>query len=305
MSTKKSFVWKYFTKLNKNEVSCNLCQLEGERKVLQSGQSTTPMRNHLQSKHGIIEQRESTDDGDTRNEPTQPQPSTSDASGSGAQKRAFVSGTQTQLSKYFKVQGSLGEYLAKWASKNNFTVKGIVSCTELATFLAARNLTMPKSEETVWKYIESFYDAAFANQSGVIKEKLAKGAKFSISLDEWTDINMRRFMIIFLHDKEKAFNLGLVAIPPGHATTDVLKDLVIERLKIVEVNVDPTKPIDLVASTTDGDSTVVKIAAEMGITSKKCVNHAFHLAGTDVVYKMVKRIPRPGKKVCWTIDADT
>lgn len=147
-------------------------------------------------------------------------------------------------------------------------------------------MVMPKSQETVWKHIESFYEAKFEEQKTIITEKKSKGMKFSVSLDEWTDINGRRFVIIFLHDCKEVFNLGLIPIPPGHCTTKVLTDIVQQHLKTV--GLDPTS--DVVASTTDGASTVVKVASELEVTGKMCDNHAFHLAVTDVVYNKIKPV---------------
>lgn len=272
MSAKKSFVWKYFTKLNKFQASCGICKSEGLNKILQHNQSTTPLISHLQSQHQITQ------------------------TSSGSAIETGIKQTQSSsspLQKYFKVQDTLGGFLAKWAAKNHMSVAGIVGCDELASFLSGRNMTMPRSTETAWKHIESFFESTFAQQNDRIRAKVQKGVHFSISLDEWTDINFKRFVIIFLHDSSEAFNLGLLPIPAGSCTTEVLTKQVIDCLQAEGVN----PATDVVASTTDGAKTVVNIAQALKVTGQQCINHAIHLAVTDVIYKKVKRQAKAGKNL--------
>lgn len=85
-------------------------------------------------------------------------------------------------------------------------------CDELKVFLSSRNLRMPKSGDTIWKLIKKFYDAKFEQQKEKTKKKRDNGVKFSLCVDEWTDIVSKEFLSVCLHDDEETFNLGLVAI---------------------------------------------------------------------------------------------
>lgn len=123
MSGKKSFVGKFFTKLNKNQVSCKVCEHEKLHTILQSCQSTTPMRNHLQSKHGITEEKEIAAAAATSNG-TSNQPSASASNSTETLKRQLSPPPkvkQSQLSKFFKSEGSLDYYLlGKVGSQKSF-----------------------------------------------------------------------------------------------------------------------------------------------------------------------------------------
>lgn len=266
MAPKKSFVWLHFASVSKKEVVCNICHAV----LARVDQSTTSMATHLRTQHNIVPG----DDGTA----------SVSAGGSGTQKRAAAFGTPS-VNKFFKAQESLSEYLAKWTAKNNFTVAGIIGCAELSKFLATRNMSMPKSRETVWKHVEKFYEEKFGEQTKKIEAKVAKKVKFSISLDEWTDNTMKRYLKLFLHDHEEVFSLGLVPIPKGHCTSEVLEVIVRERLQLVGVDLSSS----VVASTSDGDTTVKKLAELLQLPKQLCVNHGIHLAVTDVVYKKTNK----------------
>lgn len=272
MSAKTSFVWTYFTSLSKFEVSCDVCKENGrETKLKRSGNSTSSMSSHLKSQHNITE------------------PTKEEQAAFTAKRKQ----SQPSVNKYFKSELSLGGYLAKWAAKDNFSVKGIIGCNELRIFLTSRNMTMPKSGETVWKLIEGFYQENFDKQTEELKGMIQRGSKFSISIDEWTDLNQRRYLMLFAHDSEHSYNLGLIPIPPGNATEEVLHELIVARIAVV--GIDPQ--VDLVGCSSDAASTMPKLTKHLQITGQLCVNHCFHLAVTDVVYRKIKKTDHKGEKL--------
>lgn len=141
-------------------------------KILQTGTSTTPMAKHLLNIHKIS----GADEDASAAAGSSVGPSSSTSTSYGPVKRQFEEElSQQKLTKFFKSTDSLQYYLAKWAAMNNFSVAGIVACDELAAYLTTRNMSMPKSTETVWKHIESFHELHLGLQNDKIAEKVSKG----------------------------------------------------------------------------------------------------------------------------------
>ena len=66
---------------------------------------------------------------------------------------------------------SLNEIMAKCATKDGFSIKGITSSEAIRGFVASRNYKMPKSETTVMKYIMDFYKEKRRINGVVIRAK--------------------------------------------------------------------------------------------------------------------------------------
>jgi hypothetical protein len=75
----------------------------------------------------------------------------------------------------------------------------------------ARGYTMPKSETTVANLIISFYDIKKQELCDKISVMKNSGAKFSITVDEWTDIAMNRYLNFTLQN-QISYWLGLFKI---------------------------------------------------------------------------------------------
>lgn len=105
--------------------------------------------------------------------------------------------------------------------------------------------------------------------------------KFSITVDEWTDVCTTRYLNVTAHvlkteGKEFVFDtfvLGLVEIT-GKADAVKIKNLVENKLS--EFNIDIKN--DVIASTHDGASIMNKYGNELGVLNQLCQNHALHLA---------------------------
>lgn len=259
MSSKKSEVWKYFTKKEKSESVCNICKSIIQR----PGSNTTGMINHLKL-HSISLQKRNL--GDTNE---------TDASSS-KNTKSVGNGIINFISRE-----SLNEILAKCATKDGFSIKGITSSEAIRGFVASRNYKMPKSETTVMKYIMDFYKEKKEELMASLLEQKKSGERFSITVDEWSDINVRRFMNITLHSATKPpVVLGLSAII-GSCDSNATIDLVKAKLKDYGIEMDN----DIVGSTHDGASVMVKYGKNILPFSQLCYNHAIHLAVLDVFYK--------------------
>lgn len=262
---KTSFVWQYFTEQEKNIAKCNVCNKDIQR--IRSG--TSSMQNHLSSQHNIEDPTKGKD---------QSSQITDTAHNVGPSLKRNFDGSRKITS--FIVRQSLQEVLAECAAKDGFSVAGIANSSAIRGYVCQKGYEMPKSEQTIWEMILSFHRLKFNELKADINSKLTKDTRFSISLDEWTDLTSRRYLMINLHDSEGSYNLGLKAIPSGHCTSDVIHGLVISGLADVGLNLKK----HIVASTSDGASVMAKYGRLAGVITQFCINHGIHLSVTEILY---------------------
>ena len=255
MSAKKSFVWEYFKGFSADSGKCLRCN----EVIIRKSGSTTAMASHLASKHKITKPLE-----DNREDPI-------------AKKRKITNQT---INNFLKKE-SAEEIIAKCAATNGFSIAGIIKCEPIKGFLRDRGYEMPRSEKTAWNMIEKIYLEKYNEQKDKINEKIINGERFSLSLDEWTDITSKRHVVINLHSHNSSFNLGLRSIPPGSCKSEVLETIVKQTLQ--ESRVDLQNQI--VGVTCDGAAVMVKFGNLLQVNVQLCLNHAVHLAVTDVLYK--------------------
>lgn len=114
-----------------------------------------------------------------------------------------------------------------------------------------------------------------------ISSRLNAGSRFSLSLDEYTSLNNRRYLNINVHTNYGTFwNLGMVNIN-GALPADVAVQAV--QNKLDEFNISLEKHI--VACVTDGASVMVKFGKLIDCEHQLCFAHGIHLAVCDVLYK--------------------
>ena len=87
---------------------------------------------------------------------------------------------------------------------------------------------MPKSQNTVAKLIITFYEIRKQELCDKISFLKKCGEKFSITVDEWTDI--KRYISVTVHNKV-AYRLGLVKID-GSCDASTTEELVKQKLMV-------------------------------------------------------------------------
>jgi hypothetical protein len=106
--------------------------------------------------------------------------------------------------------------------------------------------------------------------------------KFSITVDEWTDISMKRYINVTLHHNNVCYRLGLLKIG---GSCDAFKTTELVEQKLAEFGLTFK---DVVASTHDGAAVMQKYGRIISSESQLRHNHGIHLAITDVLYKKVR-----------------
>ena len=254
-----SKVWEYFQKKNKNEATCAYCGANFQIK----NYGTSSLIKHLHV-HGIVlSDKRSLDS-------SEPGP-------------AKIRKTSSSITSFI-TRESRPLLLAKCAAKDGFSVNQIISSDACKAYLTSRNYQMPLSRTTVWNEIETYYYQVLENFKGFVLESKANGRKFSLLIDEWTDISSQRYLNITLHNGIKAFQYCLAPIGHGSCDSNRLREIVLDKLR--EVGIDAVK--DVVASTHDGASTMRKYGSLMPFEQQLCLNHALNLAIVDVLYKVTR-----------------
>lgn len=250
---KKSEVWNHFTKKNKDNAVCNICG----HNIGCRGSSTTAMANHLSKKHSIPIKRT------VENNP---------------EKQISVE-YRSSLLKFLK-KVSLNAILSKCAAEDGLSIRQIKNSTAINEYVSFKGHKMPKSESTIMKLILQYHDEKRRELINFFESECLNGKRFSITVDEWCDRNIKRYLNVTVHCGQEPYVLGLVEII-GSCDALQLKSAVEEKL--LEYGLNFNKHI--VASTHDGASVMQKYGRNITSESQLCHNHGIHLSIIDVLYQ--------------------
>lgn len=262
-----SLAWQYYERMEGNEsAKCNKCSA-----IIQcKGKSTSGLIRHLKNAHKFDEE-------------TMKRPSTTELEN--VNKKKYV---QHKID-VFLVKETREEIVAKLASVDGLSAYTIANSKFIRRSLAEKKMLLPSTPSQVMNMVHKQYDIAKERVMQVIAEKVKKGERFSISLDEYTSLRNRRYVNINLHALGVFWNLGMVRII-GSLPADKTVELVEKKLSDFNVNMKN----DVIASVTDGASVMVKFGKISHSEHQQCFAHGLHLAVCDVLYKkLASRIEIP------------
>lgn len=269
-----SEVWKYFKKKGPEKAQCNRCPKELSCK----GSSTSGLARHLTTVHGInIKYR--SDEESSQASTSASLPATGTSTSPPPEKKAPMK--QTSLDQHIKMPNTIGEVVSKLAASDGISIRAITNSDVIRGYVTKDGLKMPKCESDVMKLIMAFAEEKREEIIATMKKYVDNNGRFSITLDEWTSIRNRRYFNINLHGKDgKVYNLGLTFIPGkcGAPETRIIVDTVLADFNINFEH-------DIVAATSDGPNVMKKFGRESPAEMVLCMNHAIHLAVTDVLYR--------------------
>lgn len=250
---KKSTVWNYFTKKDQNFASCNYNECNQKISVQQGNTST--MRRHLLSIHNI----------DVEKDEYEKAPK------------------HSKMLDNFLVKTSLEEIVSKMAAVDGFSIRKITQSEFIRQSLSLRGMKLPADEKSVMALVHKFMQKVKQQVIKDFQQDLSESKKFSITLDEWTSVGNRRFLNINLHTVSlKCINLGVVRIL-GSCDAMKMIQLVEEHLKSFGLSFKH----DIVASTGDGASVMIKFGRESFAIYQICLDHGLHLAVTKTFYEEI------------------
>ena len=120
-------------------------------------------------------------------------------------------------------------------------------------------------------------------------ESLAYRVRYSLTLDEYTSVQNKRYLNINIHDEIVHWSLGLIEVNSKFGAEQCAA-VVNSCLNKFGLNLDKA----IVGCTTDGASMMVKFGRENLFEQQQCIAHAIHLAVVDTFYvtKRDRTIPQ-------------
>ncbi|KAJ2941580.1 hypothetical protein O0L34_g14633 [Tuta absoluta] len=196
-------------------------------------------------------------------------------------KKRKASLIQTSIDKHVNKPRSVNEMVSRLAASDGISIRTITNSEVIRGFVSQAGLNIPKCESQVMKMIVDYAEEKRQEISAILNKYVKNHGRLSITLDEWTSIRNRRYFNINLHGGNgKVYNLGLTYIPGkcGSSETRTIVDTVLKEFGI-------SFKRDIVATTSDGPNVMKKFGRESPAKMVLCMNHAIHLAVTDVLYR--------------------
>ncbi|KAJ2946728.1 hypothetical protein O0L34_g12787 [Tuta absoluta] len=281
-SRSSSEVWNHFKKKGLDKAQCNRCP-----KILCcKGSSTSGLARHLLMVHNINikeqfdQSNDETSSKTTSNSASSPTPGSSKSLPQPSKKRK-ASLIQTSIDKHVNKPRSVNEMVSRLAASDGISIRTITNSEVIRGFVSQASLNIPKCESQVMKMIVDYAEEKRQEISAILNKYVKNHGRLSITLDEWTSIRNRRYFNINLHGGNgKVYNLGLTYIPGkcGSSETRTIVDTVLTEFGI-------SFERDIVATTSDGPNVMKKFGRESPAEMVLCMNHAIHLAVTDVLYR--------------------
>ena len=255
-------IWKHFSKEGDN-VTCMKC----DKSFLGSTakRSYTSLWYHLRVKHGIEHTAANSD-----------KPS--------ASPKVKRQKNQSLIVSYVEKK-TQSEMYSRLAAVDRLSFNQIATSSFIRDAMREKKLVAHSSPNTIRSKVSEFYQAAKEE----VKQHLAKlkkgGVRFSLTFDEWSGLNCRRYMTINIHHGDsRHYNLGMIRVW-GSQTAETLLKIVELRLAEFGLSVDP----DVVAMVTDGASIMRKLGRLASCEHVVCLAHTIHLVVGDVLYKKKKK----------------
>ena len=249
--TRRSDVWKLFEKYA-GEAKCLVCK----KNLCCKGSTTTGLRNHL-----LIHNIQLGLDHISDNEPPSKKHS-----------------TQSLLPSFSKKQ-SLDEVIARLAAEDGFSYLKISRSKFIRSSLKEKGFTPIQDHSTVSRMVFRYANHVKGVITSQLKFLLANGKRMSVSLDEYTSVQNKRYMNVNIHSINEFWNLGMKRIYGKMPAEKVLE--LLERI-LIEFNIELQKHI--VNITCDGAPVMVKMGRLSGINQQLCLAHGVHLAVVAVLY---------------------
>ena len=253
----KSEVWKHFH--YSKQLGKGLC-LKCNQILSAKGQSTKGLLDHLKLKHQI-DLRSKKDEGLVL-------PSV---------KKMKV---DTKIDKYLTGKQSDENLIAELVAVDRFSFNQISKSKPLRKGLKALGYEIPTTRYGVSKVFMKQFAIEKMKVANELKEFRDQGIRFSITLDESTNVSMKRLYNLNVHFASRFQSLGMMPVK-GSCNAEKVVDLTKERLKLFNLDLDS----DIVGATTDGAEVMKKFGRLIDGIHIICLSHGIHLAVCDVLYE--------------------
>lgn len=255
--------WEYFLRERMGQCAqCKICKST----IKTVGGSTKGLHVHLETKHKINVRKRPSEKGDeTENEMPAKSANTLD-------KYGFLAPDDL----------SLPATLARMAACDGIPFQTFAKSNDLRRGLHALGFTdIPQSPNGIHGIIMAHGDSIRKQTIAELASMKKNGTRFSVTFDEWTSLQNRRYMNVNVHaGGEKFWNLGLIRVKGSMPATQCIK-LLKEKLSMFGLNLDN----DIVCIVTDGASVMTKTGKLINAQHQLCLAHGIQLAVLDILYK--------------------
>lgn len=260
-NNKTSKVWNYFTisegmSLKHAKACCKLCNLS----ISNIDGSTTAMSRHLNIIHGIdLKKMSAAEEVD-----------------------AMRNNKKSKTMMDFVNRKSLEEIVSKLAAVDGISIRAITRSEFIRESIAKCTKGLPKNETDVMNLVHKYYMVKKTEIIHELEQKKQQNKRFSITLDEWTSMRMKKYVNINVHcaEEKDSYNLGLVRIF-GTCSAIQLLTLVTSHLASFKIDLES----DIIGSTSDGAKVMIKFGRECPVIFQLCLSHGIHLGICDTLYR--------------------
>jgi hypothetical protein len=259
--------WEYFLRERKGQCAqCKICKAT----IKTVGGSTKGLHVHLETKHKINVRKRPSEKGDETEKERPAKPANT------LDKYRFLASDDL----------SLPATLARMAACDGIPFLTFAKSNDLRRSLHALGFgDIPKSPNGIHGIIMEHGNSIRKQTIAELASMKRDGARFSVTFDEWTSLQNRRYMNVNLHaGGEKFWNLGLIRVKGSMPATQCIK-LLTEKLSMFGLNLDN----DIVCIVTDGASVMTKTGKLINAQHQLCIAHGIQLAVLDVLYKNCTR----------------
>ena len=258
-NTKKSSIWRYFWESKaSSEAQCQLCQ----RILKATGGSTKGLMDHLKLKHYDIYNQIQ------------------------IQKASEPVTKRQRMDEIFKpkIKMDIQERISRFCAQDLISFSTLCNSKQIHEFFSKLGFNGPKAHKTVRKYVLEESQKVKNEVIEKLKKLKEDGKRFSCTTDEYTCTSNRRFININVHTGGDYFSLGLVRVT-GSCPAETMIELFTKRLS--EFGLD--MKTDIIATTTDGASSMKKFGRKTDPVHFQCYAHALQLAIQKVLYVPKKK----------------
>ena len=130
---------------------------------------------------------------------------------------------------FFINDASLSAVLARMTACDGLSFNIFVTSFDLRKSLSALGHSLPKSVNGKKAQVMKYGDNLRQRVTRCLQTSKSKNEKFSLTFDEWTSVQNKRYININIHGKEFFWNLGLVWIR-GKFSAEKCCEVISEKL---------------------------------------------------------------------------
>lgn len=232
-------IWKFFDKINRNEAKCRYKECGAIIKLV--NYSTSTLRSHILQHESLTRRSDS--------------PSTSSNT---RENRPML--------------------LAKFAAKDGLAISKIITSDACKSYLASRHLQMPLTRTIIWEEIARYHRQVLLNLQQFVHQSKVQDRKFSLIINEWTDVQNKRYLQIKLHNGVNSMQYSIASIGKCGKVDDIkMLSIFTQKLKAINLNIKS----DIVASIHGG---CLVLGHLMPFENQLCFNHGINSAVSEVFY---------------------